>query len=58
MRKIDKISIYSKLLLLIFISSIAFILLFLYLFYYTLKQKEEVYAMTQRQLNDEVNSLM
>lgn len=58
MKKIDKISIYSKLLLLIFISSIAFILLFLYLFYYTLKQKEEVYAMTQRQLNDEVNSLM
>ena len=58
MKKIDKISIYSKLLLLIFVSSIAFILLFLYLFYYTLKQEDEVYAMTQNQLNDEVNSLM
>ncbi|MES2811606.1 MAG: ATP-binding protein [Bacteroidota bacterium] len=42
----------------IFISSLSFILLFLYLFYYTLKQEDEVYAMTQVQLNDEVNSLM
>ncbi|HKX86116.1 MAG TPA: response regulator [Flavobacterium sp.] len=58
MKKIDKLSIYSKLLLLIFVSSVAFILLFLYLFYYTLKQEDEVYTMTQKQLNDEVNSLM
>ena len=58
MKKIDKLSIYSKLLLLIFVSTVAFIMLFLYLFYYTLKQEDEVYAMSQKQLNDEVKSLM
>jgi len=58
MTKINKLSIYSKLLLLIFVSTISFILLFLFLFYYTLKQEDEIYSMTQVQLNDEVNSLM
>ncbi|MCL9808430.1 response regulator [Flavobacterium luminosum] len=58
MTKINRLSIYSKLLLLIFFSTTSFILLFLYLFYYTLKQEKEVYTMTQKQLNDEVNSLM
>lgn len=58
MLKIDKISIYSKLLLLIFIISISFIILFFSLSYYTSKQEEEVYSLTQKQLNDEVNSIM
>jgi signal transduction histidine kinase len=58
MIKIDKISIYSKLLLLIFVISISFIILFFSLSYYTSKQEEEVYSLTQKQLNDEVNSIM
>lgn len=58
MVKIDKISIYSKLLLLIFVISISFIILFFSLSYYTSKQEEEVYSLTQKQLNDEVNSIM
>lgn len=58
MFKINKLSIYSKLLLLIIGSSVAFILLFTFLFYYTLKQEDEVYALTQKQMDHEVNSLM
>ncbi|WP_136668409.1 ATP-binding protein [Flavobacterium sp. H122] len=58
MIKIDKLSIYSKLLLLIFIISISFVILFFSLSYYTSKQEEEVYSLTQKQLNDEVNSVM
>lgn len=58
MTKIDKLSIYSKLLLLIVVSSISFSLLFASLFYYTLQQEEEVYEMTQKQLDNEVKSLM
>lgn len=55
---INKISIYSKLLLLIIGSSVAFILLFTFLFYYTLKQEDAVYAMTQKQMDHEVTSLL
>jgi len=58
MTRINKLSIYSKLLLLIVISSISFIILFASLFYYTLQQEDEVYEMTQKQLGNEVKSLM
>ncbi|RXR18423.1 response regulator [Flavobacterium amnicola] len=58
MTKINKLSIYYKLLLLIVVSSISFILLFVSLFYYTMRQEYEVYEMTQKQLDNEVNSLM
>lgn len=58
MTRINKLSIYSKLLLLIVVSSISFILLFASLFYYTLRQEDEVYEMTQKQLDNEVKSLM
>lgn len=58
MTKINKLSIYSKLLLLIVVSSISFLVLFTSLFYYTLQQEGEVYEMTQKQLDNEVKSLM
>ena len=58
LKKIDKLSVYYKLILLIFITSTAFILLFSSLFYYILKQEDEVYEQTQKQLDEEITSLM
>ena len=58
LKKIDKLSVYYKLILLIFVTSTAFLLLFSSLFYYILKQEDEVYEQAQRQLDEEITSLM
>lgn len=54
----NKISVYTRLLLLVIFSSGMFVLLFVSLFYYILKQEDQVYQNTRKQFKNEVNSLM
>lgn len=58
LKRIDKLSVYYKLILLILITSVAFVVLFSSLFYYILKQEDQVYVQTQKQLDNEITSLM
>jgi len=56
--KPNNISTYYKILLLNTLSSIAFILLFLFLYHYTTKQEKQVYKSSIEQFNNEVKSLL
>lgn len=58
MIKLKLVSTYKKTLLLIFISSFAFIILFLTLFFYTFYQEKEVKKDSVKQFNNEVNTLL
>lgn len=54
----NKISVYTRLILLVVFSGSMFVLLFVSLFYYILKQEEQVYENSQKQFKNEINSLM
>lgn len=56
--KITKVSIYSKLLILIVFSSVSFVILFLSLYYVVNKQESEVYSKAHTQYKGEINSLL
>ncbi len=58
MKKFNNFSTYTKILLLIILSSVAFILLFVALRFYTIQQEKEVFNSSLEQFNNEVKSLL
>lgn len=50
-------TIYARVISLLIISGIIFLLLFIYLFFYTLQQEKQVYNAARQQFNNEVESL-
>lgn len=58
MSRFTNFSTYTKTLLLIVLSSVSFILLFVFLYYYNEKQEDEVYKTSIEQFDNEVNSLL
>ena len=58
MIKFNNISTYKKIVLFNVISSIAFLLLFFSLYYYTLQQEKQIYKSSEEQFENEVNSLL
>lgn len=58
MIRFNNVSTYTKTLLLVILSSIAFILLFLSLYYYSVQQEEEVRKASVEQFDKEIHSLL
>ncbi|MGX7668294.1 ATP-binding protein [Flavobacterium pedocola] len=58
MLKVNTLSTYSKSLLLITVSTVSFVLLFLSLYYYIIKEEKEVRKSSVTQFEKEVNSLL
>ncbi|MEO8235089.1 MAG: ATP-binding protein [Flavobacterium sp.] len=58
MIKFNNISTYKKIVLSNVIGTIAFLLLFLSLYYYTLQQEKQIYKSSKEQFENEVNSLL
>ena len=58
MIKFNNISTYKKISLSNIASSIAFLLLFIFLYYYTLKQEKQVYKSSKEQFDNEISSLI
>ncbi|AWI25937.1 ATP-binding protein [Flavobacterium pallidum] len=58
LKKLNRITIYKKILWLTLLSAIFFLALFAAIYYYTVQQEKDVYKVSRAQFDNEVNSLM